>query len=177
MSSESETGKIPKIPKADKTESTASGKHDKSHDGGATDLHVRQLVRFVVGDIEFGVDVGLVREIKRASDMVGKRAAASDIRGTVSVDDHVVDVIDLGSRLGYQPRPPIPASRIIIFCVRDQTRGALVDEVIDILRLEETAKDKPVSPDFPIEGALVRETLMVDKRRIMVLDWPRILGL
>ena len=176
MSSESETGKMRKTRGRGKTGRTRRSEKNQTGRRATAELHVRQLVRFAIDGAEFGVDVGLLREIRRATDMTTKSAGPSDVCGTISADGEIVEVIDLGVRLGYPPHPINPASRVILFSIRDKTRGALVDEVTEVLRLEEVMRDKSAPSNIPVETGLIQETIVVDERRIMVLDWPRVLG-
>ncbi len=177
MPSERETGKIHNIPRTDKAKRASSQKKSKTRRQSAADLHVRQLIRFSIDAVEFGVDIGQVREIRRATDMTVKTAESSDVIGVIAGSEDVIEVVDLGRRLGYRPRTVCPTSRIIIFQGNDRLQGALVDEVTEVLRLEHTVEDRTGGPGLPIEPGLIKETLVVDEQKIMVLDWPRILGL
>ncbi len=177
MPSESETGKIHNTPRNDKTKRASSSKKRKTGRRPASNLHVRQLVRFALDAVEFGVDIGHVREIRRAAEMTVKSTDTTDVIGVIGGPDGVIDVVDLGLRLGHQPRPIKSTSRIIIFQGDAVVLGVLVDEVIDVLRLDRTVEDRTGVPGLRIEPELIRETLVVDDQKIVVLDWARMLGL
>ncbi len=175
MPSESETGKIHNTPQINKSDRKSSKKNGARRRPPA-DLHIRQLIRFTIDSAEFGVDISQVREIRRASDMTVKNAESSDVIGVIAAPDGIIEVVDLGTRLGYPSRQIRPVSRIIVFQHEDTTRGAIVDEVTEVLRLEHTVEDKSGS-GIPIDPGLVREILVVDEKKIIVLDWARVLEL
>jgi purine-binding chemotaxis protein CheW len=176
MPSESETGKIHNTPRTGKSDQK-SPKKKSSRRRPATGLHFRQLIRFTIDNAEFGVDIGQVREIRRASDMTVKGNESSDVIGVIAAPDGIIDVVDLGRCLGYPPRPIRPISRVVIFQHGDMVRAAVVDEVTEVLRLEHTVEDKSGNCSVTLDPGLVREVLVVDEKKIIVLDWARVLKL
>jgi len=177
MPSESETGKIQKKPGSGKAPRPSTRKKDAASKRQTPQTKVRQLIRFAVDDVEFGIDIEYVREVRRASEMTIKDTGQSGAVGVITESERVVSVVDLRRSLGYGPRTMDPASRIIIFEHNDEIRGALVDRVIDVLRLEHAVNEKLTEPIIPIDPGMIYEVLIVEERRVVVLDWMRILGL
>jgi len=175
MSSESETGRIRKSsgPKA-REKRIASTKHAVR---SGPKLQIRQLVRFRLDDEEYGIDVHLVDEIRRAGGIVTTRIESARICGTITVADRTVDVVDVRSSLGYPTRPADSRTRIILVRHNDRVRGMLVDTVSEVIRITGKPERAEASVESRVDPELIRETLWVDEQSIAVLDWLRILDL
>jgi purine-binding chemotaxis protein CheW len=109
-----------------------------------------QLVVCALGDEEYGLPVGQVREIVRYSE---PRPVASDVpwmRGVISLRGRLVPVHDLAARLGLVTSPadarsrapegeirrPPPAAKLVIVETADEPIGVLVDDVVEVLTVE-----------------------------------------
>jgi purine-binding chemotaxis protein CheW len=116
-----------------------------------------QLVVCALGDEEYGLPIGQVREIVRYSE---PRPVASDVpwmRGVVSLRGRLVPVHDLAARLGLVTSPaggrlrspegeihgPPPTAKLVIVETADEPVGVLVDDVVEVLTIS-TAQLEPV---------------------------------
>ncbi len=177
MSSESETGKIQKPSKPGSRARRRSADTRPAPAGDGPKLQGRQLVRFGLDAQEYGIDVHLVDEIRRAGGLAEPDNTTTGIRGTVTVHDQAVEIVDLRPRLGYPPRDTDARSRIILVRHHDRVRGMLVDTVSEVLRLTAGPEKARTSTAGPVEPGLIRERFTADEQSILVLDWLRILGL
>lgn len=142
----------------------------------ATDT--RQLVVCALGDEEYGLPVGQVREIVRYT---APRPVASDVpwmRGVISLRGRLVPVHDLGVRLGLVTSPagvrspspegetrlpaPPPDAKLVIVETADEPVGVLVDEVVEVL----TISDAQLEPVPSGSGQIAR----VGERLVLLLD-------
>lgn len=135
----------------------------------ATDTDTRQLVVCALGDEEYGLPVGQVREILRYSE---PRPVASDVpwmRGVISLRGRLVPVHDLAARLGVTSpegetgfTPPPPTAKLVIVETADEPVGVLVDDVVEVLTVSE-AQLEPVPSG---SGRIAR----VGDRLVLLLD-------
>ncbi|HEV7772056.1 MAG TPA: chemotaxis protein CheW [Conexibacter sp.] len=132
----------------------------------ATDTDTSQLVVCALGDEEYGLPVGQVREIVRYSE---PRPVASDVpwmRGVVSLRGRLVPVHDLAARLGLVSAdatvPPPAAAKLVIVETADEPIGVLVDDVVEVLTID-AAQLEPVPSG---SGQIAR----VGERLVLLLD-------
>jgi purine-binding chemotaxis protein CheW len=134
----------------------------------------RQLVVCALGDEEYGLPVGQVREIVRYSE---PRPVASDVpwmRGVISLRGRLVPVHDLAVRLGVTStaggrlRSPEgetavpPDAKLVIVETSDEPVGVLVDDVVEVL----TISDAQLEPVPSGSGQIAR----VGDRLVLLLD-------
>lgn len=126
----------------------------------------RQLVVCALGDEEYGLPVGQVREIVRYSE---PRPVASDVpwmRGVISLRGRLVPVHDLAARLGLATADatagPSSEAKLVIVETADEPVGVLVDDVVEVL----TISDAQLEPVPSGSGWIAR----VGDRLVLLLD-------
>jgi purine-binding chemotaxis protein CheW len=144
-----------------------------------------QLVVCALGDEEYGLPVGQVREIVRYTE---PRPVASDVpwmRGVISLRGRLVPVHDLAARLGLVTSPagvrsrspegetrfpagearfptPPPTAKLVIVETAHEPIGVLVDDVVEVLTVA-AAQLEPVPSG---NGQIAR----VGDRLVLLLD-------
>ena len=98
----------------------------------------RRIVTFKVGDRTFGLDVGMVREIKGWQATTPLPHAAPHVRGVLNLRGVILAVYDLRTAIGMGVTDATATHVIVVVDVEDKTAGLLVDSVSDIV-------DVPVS--------------------------------
>lgn len=93
----------------------------------------RQIVTFNVDGRVFGIDVGMVREIKGWQTTTPLPHSAPHVRGVLNLRGLILAVFDLRARLGSGLTEPTAKHVIVVVDVGDQTAGLLVDAVSDIV--------------------------------------------
>lgn len=98
----------------------------------------KSLVGFVVGDVEYAVDIARVREIANPLSLVGLPHAPRAVVGVADYRGEVVPVVDLRARFGL---PSTPATR--------KTKWLVLDVAGNAFRAEElpTSTRPPEAPD------------------------------
>jgi purine-binding chemotaxis protein CheW len=103
----------------------------------------RQCVTFRLDDEVYGINVMLVQEVLRITDIAPVPGAPNYVVGIINLRGNVVTVIDTRMRFGLPSREMDDATRIVIIETEHQTVGIIVDsvsEVVDIYSNEiETA--------------------------------------
>jgi len=146
----------------------------------------RQCVTFRLDDEIYGINVMLVQEVLRITDIAPVPGAPSYVVGIINLRGNVVTVIDTRMRFGLPPREMDDSTRIVIIEAEKQTVGIIVDsvsEVVDIYADEiETAPN--VGNDETsryIEGVVSRNDellILVDLNKLLTDDeWADMSGL
>ena len=138
----------------------------------------RQCVTFRLDAEVYGINVMLVQEVLRITDIAPVPGAPSYVVGIINLRGNVVTVIDTRTRFGLPPKEMDDATRIVIIETEHQTVGIIVDsvsEVVDIYSNEiETAPN--VGNDETaryIEGVVSRGEellILVDLNKLLTDD-------
>ncbi len=97
--------------------------------------NVQQLVLFVLGNRKFGVEVGLVREIRGWQPVTEVPSSAPNILGVVNLRGAIIGVYDLHARLGITRQPIGQSSVVIVIEQEGRSAGFLADAVSDIVAI------------------------------------------
>lgn len=98
---------------------------------------VVQLVNFRLGQEEYAVDIGSVREITKVADITRIQEASSCIYGVTNLRGQIIAVIDLAEQFGLPPRWELAEdAKIVVAEIAGQTVGMLVDEVPGVLSIQ-----------------------------------------
>ncbi|MDQ0285637.1 purine-binding chemotaxis protein CheW [Desulfofundulus luciae] len=133
-----------------------------------------QLVVFHLKEQTYGVDIGHVLEIIRASDITAIPGAPDFVEGVINLRGRVIPVIDLARRLGLAPINVTGNTRIVIVEVGGTTAGMMVDGVSEVLRLPRESIQPPPAMVAGVSAAYLQGIALVDDRLIILLDTTRI---
>ena len=98
---------------------------------------IRRLLSFELAGAPYAVPVERVREIVRMGPVTPIPRTPEDVRGVISLRGEMIELIDLGRRLGLGSIEPSRRSRIIVIKTGDgEVVGLLVDAVREVMRLE-----------------------------------------
>jgi purine-binding chemotaxis protein CheW len=138
---------------------------------------VNQLVNFRLGDEEFGVDIGSVREITKVTDITQIPEAPLFIQGVTNLRGEIIPVVDLARQFGLPSREKIPKSaRIVVTEIMNKTVGILVDEVPEVLKIpEESIEPTPELIESEIRKDYIKGVGKLDNRLIILLDLEKVL--
>jgi purine-binding chemotaxis protein CheW len=92
----------------------------------------KNLVGFIVGDVEYAVAIGVVREIANPLDVVELPRAPPGVSGVADFRGEVVPVIDLRLRFGLPTAPPTRRTKWILVEVAMHLAALVVDGVTDV---------------------------------------------
>ncbi len=135
-----------------------------------------QLVVFMIGDEEFGVDISQVREIVRVAQITYLPKAPAFIEGVVNLRGQVLAVIDLAKRIGVSSKERGENTRIIVVEVAENTVGMIVDSVSEVLRLPaESVEQVPSLVETEVPEHYIRGVGKLKERLLVLLDLNKIL--
>jgi purine-binding chemotaxis protein CheW len=150
--------------------------YDTHHDAQPQDLReARQIVTFNVDDRVFGIDVGVVREIKGWQETTPLPHAAPYVRGVINLRGLILAVYDLRARLGGALTTPSSTHVNLVVDVADRTAGLLVDAVSDIVDVPASAIHPP--PAVEMSGLeLIEGVAVLDRSVVALLNLRAVLG-
>jgi purine-binding chemotaxis protein CheW len=99
---------------------------------------VRDLLTFLVGDEEYAIDIGRIREIIKVRPVTEVPHAPPFVIGVIAVRGAVVPVLDLHLRLRLPSSGLARSARFLIVEKDEEPFGMLVDEVRHVVRIAET---------------------------------------
>jgi purine-binding chemotaxis protein CheW len=92
----------------------------------------KNLVGFIVGDVEYAVPIGQVREIANPIEIVSLPRAPVGISGVADYRGEVVPVIDLRARFGLPSAVLTRRTKWILVEIGQQPAALVVDAVTDV---------------------------------------------
>jgi purine-binding chemotaxis protein CheW len=135
------------------------------------------LATFFLDREEYGVDVRLVQEIRRLTEITQVPRAPEFIKGVINLRGRIIPVVDLKLRLAMGEVAPTRTSRIVVVKLTDRLIGLLVDGASQVLKVPVSTIEPP--PDEVVEkgGTYIRGVAKLEKRLIILIDLQRILEL
>jgi purine-binding chemotaxis protein CheW len=108
----------------------------------------KNLVGFVVGDVNYAVDIGRVREIVNPLAVTQLPHTPPEVAGVADHRGDVVPVINLRVRFGLEPRGDERGTKWILVMVADRVVGLVVDAVTEVFG----ARDDEIRPTPDVGG-------------------------
>lgn len=138
-----------------------------------------QVVSFLVGEEEYGLDLGSVKEIIRFPAITKLPNTPDYIRGIISLRNSLMPIIDLRTKLQSGSDQVDSGTRVIVVDINGINVGVTVNRVFEVVRLpRETVFPPPQVFDHEA-GEKITGIARLDngKRIIMLLDLQNIINL
>jgi purine-binding chemotaxis protein CheW len=135
-----------------------------------------QLVSFVLGNEEFGVDIKCVQEINRMLQITKVPNAPDYVDGVVNLRGRVIPVLDLRHKLGLPRKEHDNNTRIIVVEVNSKTVGFIVDGVKEVLRIPENITEAAPEIVTGINSEYIKSIGKLDDRLLILIDLEKILS-
>lgn len=141
-----------------------------------TQVSRREVVAFRLGEQDFCIDIGYVREIRGWTPTTVIPHAEPHIKGVINLRGTVVAVVDLSARLFLGETIPSPRHVVIIVSVKGQTVGLLAEVVSDILSVTpDMAKPVPEQVGEGPQDFISAIITIPDGRMLRALELTNIL--
>jgi purine-binding chemotaxis protein CheW len=136
------------------------------------------LATFFLAREEYGVDVRLVQEIIRVSEITPVPRAPGFIKGVINLRGRIIPVVDLKRKLNLgEVDVAARQSRIVVVKVRDRLIGLLVDGASQVLKVPVASIEPPPEEVVEIDANYVRGVAKLESRLIILMDLPKVLAL
>ena len=134
-----------------------------------------QFVIFRVGTQEFALNIFQVERILRYQKPAAVPKAPDYLEGVVQYRDGVVPVVDLRKRLGLAA-PLREETRLMVLEFEDQRIAVLVDQVIEVLRIDTRTISSPPAIVRGLAAAYITGMITRPDRTVVVLNAAKLLS-
>ncbi len=131
---------------------------------------VVEVISFKLGDEIYGVKIDYVREILKPLEITPVPRTPSYLKGVTSLRGEIIPVFDLKERLGLEGIQQDKKRRILILSIRNETIGAVIDEVLGVIKLLKGSIDSTPTIITGIEVDFLEGVSLVDDRFIGLLN-------
>jgi purine-binding chemotaxis protein CheW len=142
------------------------------HPGTTAEL---QFATFYVGHMLLGIDIRVVQEINRQSEITQVPHAPDYVRGVINLRGDVATVVDLRRILGLPASEASRQSRNLIVHHRGEAIGLLVDRISDILTLRDDEISPPPTNVDGVDGRLMSGVCALEAEIVVLLDIDEVL--
>lgn len=104
----------------------------------ATNDEVLQYVTFRLAEETYGINVMMVQEVLRYTEIAPVPGAPDYVLGIINLRGNVVTVIDTRLRFGLEPSEVTDSTRIMIIEAEQQVIGIMVDSVAEVVYLKQS---------------------------------------
>jgi purine-binding chemotaxis protein CheW len=134
---------------------------------------VKQLISFMVGAEEYGLELQRVREVIRMRQITWLPKAPASVKGVINLRGEVIPILDLRESFGLSAQERQSKTRVIVSEVQGRLVGMVVDAANQVVRVPADQFDPP-----PITGGedrgLVAAVGKVDDRLVVMIDADRV---
>ncbi|HWP97296.1 MAG TPA: chemotaxis protein CheW, partial [Syntrophomonadaceae bacterium] len=137
-----------------------------------------QIVSFLVGKEEFGLEIDKVKEIIRFPEIVKVPNVPNYMKGIISLRDTLMPIVDLRTKLGTGLDEVTPSTRVVVVDVSGTFIGLTVDQVYEVIRIPKDAIFQPPQAVLSETGEKLTGIARLDdgKRIIMLMDPQNIIN-
>lgn len=135
------------------------------------------LATFFLSREEYGVDVRLVQEIIRISEITPVPRAPESVKGVINLRGRIIPVVDLKKKLGLGDADRGRRARIVVVKLRERLVGLLVDAASQVLKVPVSTIDPAPDAVVEIDADYIRGVAKLPDRLIILVDLHKILSL
>jgi purine-binding chemotaxis protein CheW len=136
------------------------------------------LVTFLLGQEEYGLEVRLVQEIIRLTEITPVPRAPEFVRGVINLRGRIIPVVDLKHRLALgHVDETARAARIVVAKLRDRLVGLLVDGASQVLKVPLSFIEPAPEEVVEVDVDYIRGVAKLESRLVILMDLARALGL
>lgn len=132
----------------------------------------RQLVTFLLGEDEFGVDIMDVKEIIRVPDITRVPNAPGYVEGACNLRGNVLPIIDGSTRFNLERKTKDENSRVLVIDVGGKATGVVVDKVLEVMRVNTAGIEEPPQIVRNVDSDYLNGVVKLENgsRLVMLLD-------
>jgi purine-binding chemotaxis protein CheW len=143
---------------------------------GATREATREVLVFVLGQEEYGVDILKVQEIRGYEKVTPIPAAPDFLKGVVNLRGIIVPVLDLRVKFGL-PEPRYDAFTVVVVLrIGGRVVGIVVDGVSDVVRLAASEVKAAPALGSVVDGSFLAGLATPNGRMVLLLDIEKFLS-
>lgn len=131
-----------------------------------------QIVSFLLGDEEFGLEIEEVKEIIRFPEIVKVPNVPYYIKGIISLRDTLMPIVDLRTKLNAGSDEITDSTRVVVADINGTLMGLIVDRVYEVIRVSKDTIYPPPQAIASGSGEKITGIARLEggKRIIMLMD-------
>jgi purine-binding chemotaxis protein CheW len=133
-----------------------------------------QIVNFTIGDVNYGVPVEQVREVRDVQAVTPVPGAPSYVEGVTNLRGQIITIMDLRKRLNIEEMEG-GGEKIIVIEMGKAAVGVVVDTVTEVTTIPGTEIDRYVKTTTTLDNYVVGVGKQEDKL-IVILDLAKIIN-
>lgn len=137
----------------------------------------QQIVVFHLAGELYGVDIALIQEIIRLSEITRVPNTSPEIEGIINLRGRIVPIVDLRRCMGLPSAATTSTTRIFVLALEEHTVGVIVDRAEGVIRLPETQIEPPSQLMTLRDQDFVRGVGKTEENMIILLNVPKVLGI
>jgi purine-binding chemotaxis protein CheW len=102
-----------------------------------------QIVGFMLGEEEYGVDILSVNEILKMTKITRVPKSSEFVKGVINLRGNVVPILNIRKKFKGEEKVVDDSTRIIILTVNSNRFGIIVDNVTEVIRISEEDIEEP----------------------------------
>ncbi|NCC80684.1 MAG: purine-binding chemotaxis protein CheW [Clostridia bacterium] len=106
-------------------------------------LKEMQIVGFMLGEEEYGVDILSVNEILKMTKITRVPKSSEYVKGVINLRGNVVPILNVRKKFKGEEKIVDDTTRIIILTVNENRFGIIVDNVTEVIRIKEEDIEEP----------------------------------
>lgn len=136
-----------------------------------------QMVSFVLGNEEYGINIMHVKEIIRVPEVVQVPNSEAYIDGVVSIRNNLLPIINMRKYFGLEVKEITDHTRILVVDMGTVTSGIMVDRISEVIRVPANLIQPPPAVFCGSEGSQFKGVAKLDngKRLILLLEPSKLL--
>jgi len=136
----------------------------------------REVLVFVLGAEEYGVDILKVQEIRGYEKVTPIPSAPSYLKGVVNLRGTIVPVIDLRVKFGMKEPRYDAFTVVVILRLAQRVIGVVVDGVSDVVALTEKEVKEAPQLGTVVDASFIAGLATQNDRMVLLLDIERLLS-
>jgi len=134
-----------------------------------------QLVTFMLGEEEYGVNVLSVREIIRLPEITRVPNTPHYVEGVINLRGKVIPVMSMRKRFGLDMQDFDSRTRVIVMEFADELMGFLVDAVSEVIRISpDEIQPPPAAVSSGLDQECMAGVINQSERLIILLELEKI---
>lgn len=136
----------------------------------------REVLVFVIGEEEYGVDILKVQEIRGYEKVTAIPSAPDFLKGVVNLRGTIVPVIDMRIKFALPDVRYDSFTVVVILRLASRVIGIVVDAVSDVMRLAPNDVKEPPRLGSVVDASYLTGVATLNDRMVLLLDIEKLLS-
>jgi purine-binding chemotaxis protein CheW len=135
-----------------------------------------QLVSFMIGGEECGVDILKVQEINRMLEVTRVPNTPEYVDGVINLRGKVIPILDLRRRFNWDRKEHDGNTRIVVVELTGKVVGFVVDGVREVLRIPGSVTEPPPPIVAGLQAEYITAVGKLEDRLLILLDLEKLVA-